>query len=399
MVNAKVVTLLGLALAFFLIATNVQAGLLYLVSASLIGLVIVSYGTPTFVLRGLRLSRLLPAEVFEGTPVSIKTTVLNTGRLSRFLVKVEDEIANGSGGVCTWLPGGGQETLVYDAFLPRGVFPTAPLTVVSGTPFGIWHKKRSIDTGAGITVFPAYEEISTFPLLEAMSSPSETVHERRSAGFGYDYLGIREYRRGDSMRVVHWRSSAKRGELVVKEFEEEFSTPVSLLIDLKSGSVYGPAGESTLDATARVAATLANYCLKAGHPLRIFASGRDGLIMVERPSFYPVLEWLAGLQADGRLEVDDLVEESIQHISQRSTVVLITNTQEADWAGLAAAAQARRARLIIILIDTKSFGESKAPRLADIAGSLPGARVTFYGLRKGQDIRECLREPLNVTGK
>lgn len=399
MINRKVVTLLLLAAAMFLIATNVQAALLFLVSASLIGLVAVSYVVPLFVTRRLAVSRRLPTEAFEGMPVAIQSEITNRGRLPRFLIRIEDQLAMGGGGTVIWLPGGASRLITYETVLPRGIYAQAGLTTGSGAPFGVWNRKLATEAGAGITIYPAYEEIPTFPLLEAMSSPSETVHERRSAGSGYDYLGIRDYRRGDSMRSVHWRSSARRGELVVKEFEEEIATPVSIVIDLKAGTHAGRAGDSSLDAAARTAATLANYCLKAGHPLRLFAQDKEAVVKIERPGFYPALEWMAGLEANGRLDAAGLVEEAIPFISQRSTVILIATSQRADWADISAVVQARRARLIVVLIDARSYGDETAPSLEAIAEEMVGARATFYGLKKGQDVRECLREPLNVTGR
>jgi uncharacterized protein (DUF58 family) len=399
MINRKIVTLLLLAMAMFLIATNVQAALLFFVSASLVSLVAVSYIVPLLVTRHLSVARLVPAEAFEGMPVAVRAEITNHGRLPRFLLKIEDNLARGGGGTIVWLPGGSSRHLNYETALPRGVYVKAELAAGSSAPFGLWNKKTTTEAGAGLTVYPTYEEIPTFPLLEAMSSPSETVHERRSAGSGYDYLGIREYRPGDSLRSVHWRSSARRGELVVREYEEEIATPVSIVMDLKAGSPAGPAGDSSLDAAARVAATIANYCLKAGHPLRLFAQDKEKTVKIERPGFYPALEWLAGLEANGRVDAAGLIEEAIPFIGHRSTVVLIATSQEADWAEISAAVQARRARLIVVLIDAQSYGVSGAPSGREIIEEMAGARATFYGLKKGQDVRECLREPLNVTGR
>lgn len=399
MINRSVVILLLLAMAMFLIATNVQAGLLYMVSAALAGLVAVSYLVPLSTVRRLSVTRHSPDEAFEGVPVAIKTDVVNHGRIPRFLITVEDNLARGGGGTIVWLPGGAARSIVYDTVLPRGIYATAGLSAGTGAPFGIWSKKKREDAGAGLIVYPKYEEISTFPLLEAMSSPFETVHERRGVGSGFDYLGTREYRRGDSMRVVHWRSSARRGELVVKEFEEEKSTPVSIVIDRALGSEKGPTGDSTLDAAARATATLANYCLKAGHPLRIFSQDKTDLAKIERPGFYPTLEWLAGLKADGQLDAAGLVEETALYINQRSTVIMIATSQNTAWAEIAATVQARRARFIVVLVDARSYGETSAPSIMDIAGEMAGERVTIYGIEKGQDIRECLKEPLSVTGR
>ena len=94
-----------------------------------------------------------------------------------------------------------------------------------------------------------------------------------------------------------------------------------------------------------------------------------------------------------------MVDEAIPDVYQRSTVIIIATAQQADWPALAAAVQARRARLIVALVDARSYGDIAVPSLEEIADELAGARVTLYGLKKGQEIRECLKEPLSVTGR
>ena len=248
---------------------------------------------------------------------------------------------------------------------------------------------------------PAYEDIPTFPLLEALSSPAETLHERRSPGTGYDYLGVREYRQGDSLRVVHWKSSARRGELVVKEFGTEISSPVAVVIDRSLNC--GLPGESCLDAAARIAASVANYCLKAGHPLQLFTQGDSDLRRLIRPRFTEALEWLAAVSESSIENLDSLVEKAAFDFQTRSTAIIITPAQAADWSGIADIGREKHVRLIVILLDAESFSDTKRASartsfLETTVASLTKKRITVYGFRKGESIRTCLREPLSATG-
>lgn len=399
MINRRVITLLSLAAAMFLIATNVQAGLLYFVSAGLLGLVIISYAVPLFSLRHLSVTRIAGDEAYEMVPVEITVKIANNKRTPAFLISIEDSLSAGSFRAAGVVPGNGTADLTYMAVLPRGVYDQAPVTISCAAPFGVWRAKKKFTVAADIVSFPLFEDLSTFPLLEALSSPAETMHERRGAGAGYDYLGTRDYRAGDSMRVVHWRSSARRGELIVKEFEEEKSAPVAILVDVSKNT--GAAGESSLDAGARVAATIANYCLKAGHPLRIAAGSGGGLDVLDRPGLESVLEWLAGLKEDPAAGLEASVDESAQIAAQRSTFVLIAQTGQTDWRQIAASVQSRRARLIIVLIDSDSFAKKTKSRtnITDVAAALADGRVTVYGYKKGDTVQQCLNASLNATGK
>ena len=398
LVNRKVFTLLALAVAMFLIATNVQAGLLYLVSSGIVGLIIVSYLIPLWSVRSLSVMRRAPVEAFENTPVALEAVVHNQGRWPRALIAVRDGLVPLARPVTGWVPGRGEATLSYEGALPRGVYREAPLTITCAAPFGVWTAHRDLVAPAGLTVFPLYEDIPTLPILEAMSSPAETLHERRSAGAGYDYLGIRDYRRGDSLRVVHWRSSARRGELVVKEFEEEIAAPVTVVI--ATSGIAGTAGNTTLDAAARLAATIANYCLNAGHPLQLLSwNPVGGLISLDRPALPQTLEWLASLQPAPAGTPEKLAEEAAARLAQRSTVILVTPSTAADWAGVAATIQARRARLLTVLIDRESFGGRGEENggLTEVADRLAEARSTVYTYRKDESLRSCLSDSWRVT--
>jgi uncharacterized protein (DUF58 family) len=86
-------------------------------------------------------------------------------------------------------------------------------------------------------------------------------------GSGTDLLGTREYRRGDPLRHIHWRSSARRDLLVVKEFEEERNPGLALVLD--TSRELGEGRDTTLEYSIKLAATLARYATAMGRPFRL----------------------------------------------------------------------------------------------------------------------------------
>ncbi len=400
LINQKVITLLSLALAMFLIATNVQAALLYLVSSALAALVVISYAVALWSVRGLSAARRAPAEAFEHVPLTLEAVVHNGGRWPRALLSLQDDLAPCVKPALAWLPGRRAVSKWYETTLPRGIYNYASFTVSCAAPFGIWTARRTFTADAALTVLPLFEDIPTLPILEAMSSPAETLHERRGAGAGYDYLGIRDYRRGDSLRVVHWRSSARRGELVVKEFEEEIASPVTVTV--VSAGVAGETGNTTLDAAARLAATIANYCLTSGHPLRLIGwDDTAGPLSLDRPNLAQALEWLAALKPAAGGTPERLAEETAVWVGARSTVIMVTADVNADWRGVAAAVESRRVRLLTVLVDRASFAAGKKPSPADTsaATALAQSRATVYIYRKDESITACLSEPWRATAR
>jgi uncharacterized protein (DUF58 family) len=107
------------------------------------------------------------------------------------------------------------------------------------------------------------------------------------AGHGTDLYGVREYRAGDPLRRIHWRTSARRGELVVREFEPPGLRVLALLLDPE------PASRAAADQLARLAASEAWDCYRAGGRVLAWSPGLEPLAPWQARSIWAVLEWLA----------------------------------------------------------------------------------------------------------
>ncbi len=400
MINKGVVLLLFLAVSLFLIAVNVQAGFLLVISSALVAILIVSYAVPAISIRSVEISRVLPSEAFEFEEIPVELRVKNNGWLPRFLLRIEDGFVGGGKHVVTWLPRGASRTINYPAHLNRrGVYKTSGLTVSCAAPFGIVRRQKTVEAQAGLTVYPVYVDLPSFPLLESQSVPYETLHDRRAKGVGYDYLGTREYRAGDSLRMVHWRSSARRGELVVKEYEEEASSPVNIILSPMLIKAAAEEVRNTEDYAVRIAASVARYISQVGHPLQLFAADSTGLKSLTFPSFWQVLEWLAEIRTDPTYATKELLKDILPYLKPRSTLVVIAMSTGSDWLENLPAIQAQRIRVISILIDETGVEDTGMAETDEMIGELKADRISVYRYRLGDDLKECLKGPLSFTSE
>ena len=172
-------------------------------------------------------------------------------------------------------------------------FESGPVTLRAGSPFGFMSTSRTLQVESPIVVVPTWAELTSFPILEPSSIPFDVLHERARTGAGEEYLGVREYRPGDPQRAVHWRSTARVGQLVVREFEEEVQSRVTLVL---AGSDFGDPPDSAFEWLASAAASIALYALNTGHPVDLLRPSRDGVAHLGDPDRYDVLDWLAAAQ-------------------------------------------------------------------------------------------------------
>jgi uncharacterized protein (DUF58 family) len=145
-----------------------------------------------------------------------------------------------------------------------------------------------------LLIFPEYRVLENCPLLDRRPA---TQPQFARLGQGAEFLGVREYRPGDSPRHVHWRTTARLGRLAVKEFADETQPGVTIVIDTRLSSVIGHADDNTFERAIKVAATLVHYADARG-------------IALSLPPLGPVSRWaamnyLARVQPDSDLSFAD----------------------------------------------------------------------------------------------
>ena len=143
-----------LCVVLYLIATNAGAGWLYVVSAAIAAVIVVSALAPWWNVRGIESSRKAPVVATAGQPLECSLHLKNTGRLARHLLEVNDDFAGDRGrAMVVRLRRGGTEVVRYGIENPvRGIYSGGEITVESGAPFGLFFARRKTRVASSVVV-------------------------------------------------------------------------------------------------------------------------------------------------------------------------------------------------------------------------------------------------------
>jgi uncharacterized protein (DUF58 family) len=275
---------LVLAAAIFLLATNLMSGLLFVLDALLVSVFLVGVATALLSVRGLRVARRLAPRGVEGEPVVIELTVTSP-RGGRFLI-VEDgwDGARARALLPHAAPGAAGAATLCVTPTRRGRFGLGPIEVSSRGPLGLFTARRRLAVHGAVTIWPRLRPVTpqvlaqVVPALETAGAAERTRHRE-------DLYGVREYQPGDDINRIHWRSSARRGALVVREFERPTAPETTIVLDLDRRQT-----PERLDAAVRAAASVLR--LARDHRVAATLAGWDETL-VEHRDWDAAMDWLA----------------------------------------------------------------------------------------------------------
>jgi uncharacterized protein (DUF58 family) len=191
-------------------------------------------------LRGLHVRRRFEEWLFARTPCCVEIQLSNSSRRARFGLRIEEE---GQDQAAAWLVDclPAQHSIGWrrQVVLPRrGQYTWRAVWASSGYPFGLVERRQLLAVEETVTVLPCLGWLHRGRFLRHLREPSgQPRHHslrpkpRPHAGAQAEFHGLRAYRSGDSPRLIHWRTSARRGELMVREFEEEPCDNLLLVVD------------------------------------------------------------------------------------------------------------------------------------------------------------------------
>jgi uncharacterized protein (DUF58 family) len=214
---------------------------------------------------------------------------------------------------------------------------------------------------------------------------------RRAAGF--DFHSVREYEQGESLRRVHWPTSARRGQLMVKELEDTAHDGVVVVLDCDARCQVGDPPDSSFDAAVRVSGSLVQAHAARGRLALLVSTGRERSVVPVRSSatdFDDVLGTLARAEPDARDGLARFLAGEQQWASSGEIAVVTASDDPAAFAQILALA-ARRT-VSVVWIDAASF--ASRPTRAE-----PGLlRLAAYGIpaavvRRGDDLGAVLSAP------
>ena len=151
------------------------------------------------------------------------------------------------------------------ALTRRGRYRFGPLRLTTRFPFGLFSRTITVGPVETLTVLPRLGKLTRVWAARRLEAIAGADRRRRRPGAEGDFYGVREWRRGDSRRLIHWRSSARRGKLVVRQFERPQSRDAAVLLDLWQPPSPTDADLDTVELAVSFAGTvLADLCRSGG---------------------------------------------------------------------------------------------------------------------------------------
>jgi uncharacterized protein (DUF58 family) len=356
--------LLAIALGLYAFANQTQVGWLYVFSALGLALWLSCLGLPGRILRGLRLARRINGsalgadlELYCGDAVTLDLELYQSGRAPGLQIAGVEHCPLASAPDRQWpffLPfvrAGQTETLTYTTTCARrGWFTFGAVPLSTRAPFGLWAARRLAPAAGpdGVLVFPEVRPLERLDLFDRQAAPEATFAR---VGAGGEFMGVREYRPGDPRRHVHWRTTARAGRLIVKEFADEMQPALTLALDLRAAAVIGGEDDNTLELGIKVAASLAHHARQRGLPVRLLTNNRQWPAPSGPLSWWALMSYLARVEAGG----DEPLAAGLRQVTASTFVAAVLPTP--DPAVVTPLVGLQRAGLVVlaVVIDPAHF--------------------------------------------
>jgi uncharacterized protein (DUF58 family) len=304
------------SLLFYLFANQTQVGWLYVVSALLGGILITGFVLNRRSLKGIGGRRKLliepDAPLHESDDLTITLYLENQRRTPAAhlhliercpLAAPTDEVHESAMFVPILT-----DTVSFDYNLTvyrRGVHHFPDIELASRAPFGFFRRKGVLKVDTSVLVYPEVRRMRQFSLLD--KQPAAQLTNPR-AGLGSEVIGVRDYRSGDSPRHIHWRSVARRGQLISKEFAEETQPGVTVVLDRYCPLDPLPTTKYTpFEMAVKCTVSMAAYAIQRQYPVYL-AADSEGLAFPQGAIVWDALmQYMARVETRNQSNLSDIL--------------------------------------------------------------------------------------------
>jgi uncharacterized protein (DUF58 family) len=311
----------------------------------------------------LACSRLLdPPRVEAGRPATVRLRIDNVSKIPSGVLLMEDALPYVLGGRPRFVldrvePGGVREVSYPVRADVRGRYRVGPLSVRLTDPFGLVELTRSFASTDDLIVTPTVSSLPSIRLGGDWTGGGDATARSVSVS-GSDDAATREYRHGDDLRKVHWRSTARVGELMVRREEQPFQNRATVLLDARLIAHRGDGPGSSFEWAVSAVASVAVSLSKAGYGLRVLLDSGIDLVPVSVPSGESaVLDALAGVQAS-YAEGLEAATEQLRRNGVDGALVAVLGAVVADDAERLARLRHGAVACVAVLIDAESWAPS-----------------------------------------
>lgn len=397
----------------FIIGIATGKAYFFNVGFMLLGVIISAYLWSWFSVRWLSITRRTRARRAQvGRAFEETFIVKNRSLIPKLCVEVEDLSdlpEHRASHIVSSLGARGQhEWSLKTRCVARGEFRLGPMVLMGGDPLGLFTARRFINATSRVVIYPIVVSLSHVDLPIGMLSGGE-AQRQRSHYVTTNAAGVRDYVMGDSINRVHWRTTARRDQLTVKEFEIDPLVDIWIFADFaraslieapdlkrsESGYIIPITSErippSTEEYVAVITASLARYFIDLDRVLGFIAyTPQRSIHQPERGrrQLNHILETLAVAKSNTTYTFAQSLILEAQSFSRGTTLVIITTSTDNTWIPEAMLLSKRGIKVLCVLVDASSFGY--APSGEEMATYLRMVKIPTLVVRRGDDIADAL---------
>jgi uncharacterized protein (DUF58 family) len=276
--------------------------------------------------------------------------------------------------------------------VPRGRYAIEESEVVIEDPFGLERVTVELPAGASILVYPRLVDVDRlFSESGARTPEGRRLLLRRPTGF--DLHSVRDYQQGESLRRVHWPTTARRGQLMVKELEDSPRDEAVVLLDADAATVVGEAPESSFELAVRAAGSIlkshaargrrAALIVNASRPIYQRVHSFDG-------DWHRALEILAAVQPDGHSAVANVLADEAGPAARAIELTVVTSLLSPRLVDRLAHRALGNHGASLVYVEGASFAAGTSADLQPVTAAhlvrLERAGVAVLVLRRGDDL-------------
>lgn len=329
-----------------------RSNMLMLVFSIMAGPFIINGWITYTMLRRLRIQRDCPPRTTAGEITSVEVSLANRRFwFSSWLMTVRDHVhplADDSGSsmhtdqiepavlFASVRPRSTRSASYQMRLNRRGRYELGPLEVSTRFPLGLVERGFIVEDRCELLVHPTVGQLTRNWFDAALTAPEPVQQPQSRRGiFDDDMRHLREYRPGDNPRDIHWRTSARQNQLIVREYQQTRERSQVLLLDLWQSSAPTPEELDHVELAISFAATICREHARQtrGSNQTVFATG-DRAVRIEPQSgldaMTPILDELAIINGGAAASLDSLAAELAPHITTATRCLLITTRPEPD---------------------------------------------------------------------
>ncbi|MEU4567233.1 DUF58 domain-containing protein [Micromonospora sp. NPDC023956] len=235
----------------------------------------------------------------------------------------------------------------------RGRYEVGPLGVRMTDPFGLCELSRAFPSTDRLTVIPQVTPLPSIRLPGEYAGSGDS-RARSVAVHGEDDAATREYRVGDDLRRVHWKSTARTGELMVRREEQPWESRATVVLDTRAYGHRGDGPTASFEWAVSAAASIAVHLRQAGYKLRLVTGSGADVDAAEATGDGVLLDHLAEVRLEQRGELTSLVERVRQRADGGLIIALLGSLSTAE-AQLLASLRGNGATCVAFLLDSAGW--------------------------------------------